>query len=669
MSDSDTTVSTFEVPLISGQTASSNEAAVGILDDSLRYINDALNSLALRMADHDTKNAIIQHNVPIGTGVSAGTLVYFNTEEEEFEPAIAELEALPGENGASIESPKARVEGMIIFADTSQATGTLLRGGYYKDARVTSSCLLPSENETITPGTYYLSPVYAGKATKDTDGLLRQPVLSYYGDGMFSLTLFYLAHDNHYHTTAILTSEWSDIDPEDADAPSNATCWYDGTLLSSAYVGVLSPVTTAVFWNGILQPVLQDGSSNFVIVKGKLYYTGATKPEAGKVTIFNHFPFAYNSSVVRSIQSTNENMLRVEDVNGVVTLTPYDFVAAGSSPSQLAISSIVEGTINYTPVISGINAGPGMSVSRNASGTATVSLKTLVGAQIDAYSIQHNGTTLTSNGVIQYITFPTGRQTEFVMFLPVTDVPDNTTLQAYVWGTMYGDDASLDVVGYFIEQPTADTRTVPPDTTSWTNKVTLAFDGAAGELSYKEVALKNCTVDKPGMLVARVRSIGNPSNLIQLLRVGFKLSVAESETPITPTPVPEEIGMVTGTLPADEAINVGQAVYINANGNLNVCKANNEAMAGTCVGIAMNGGGVGTPITYVMSGILSGGSGFVPGTPVYIDVDGSLINLTSDAQLTTFLAGTAMFIQRVGTAVTANLVQVGIEPAITKGSV
>ena len=662
---SDTTISTYTVPLIGNQTAPTNEAAVAMLDNSLSYIQGALNELAGRQAETDTKNAIIQHDVPISADVSAGTLVYFNSETSTYEPALAVLLPLPGENGASIEAPSARVEGIILYADNNQATGTLLRGGYYKSDTVADNCL----GSDAIAGTYYLSTTTAGKATKDTNGLLRQPVLSYYGDGMFSLTLFYMAHDSHYHTTAILTSAWTAVSEDDEDAPENAKWIYDGSLLASAYVGVLSRVTTAVFWNGELQPTLTDTSSQFDIVNGKLYAKTADAPAANSVVIFNHFPFAYNSSVVRSIQSSNENMLRVTDANGVVMLTPYDFIAGDSAPAQLAVSSIVEGKVSYTPVVSGINAGPGMAVSRNINGITTVSLKTLVGDQIDAYSIQHNGTTLITDGVIQYITFPQGRSSEFVMFLPVTDVPEGVTLQAYAWGTMKDSSATLNVTGYFIPQPTADNPTTVPNTTDLTNTVSLAFSGTTDMLSYSEVALTGFTVTQPGMLVARVRTQGTASANYKLLRVGFKLAVAESNSSSAITPDPEAIGMVTGTLPAAQAISAGQAVYINADGKLAVCVANNQGLAGACVGIAMNGGSTGTEITYVISGILSGGSGFVPGTPVYINTDGSLINLTSDAALETFLAGTAMYIQRVGTAVTTNLVQVAIEPAITKGAV
>lgn len=666
----DNTFRVYQVPMISTQQVASNEAAISILDNSLEYINNALNEMASRLYESNYRNAIIRHDVPISADVQEGSLVYYNSDPYHacFEPALAELEALPGDQGESIESPKARVEGIIIHKSLTENTGTLLCGGYYYDAdrSVVNYCL----GSTATAGTYYLSPTVAGKATKDTHGLLRQPVLSYYGNGMFSLSLFYLAHDNHFHTTAVLGDGWT---AAGSDAPAGAIHEYDvPTLLADQYIGEISSLTTAVFHNGILQPVCGSAfsQSSFAIANGKLYYKEVIGPEANSVTIFNHFPFAYNSSVVRSIQSTNERMLKVEDANGIVTLKPYDFVSGGSAPNASAIASIVGGVVGYTPVVPGINAGPGITVNRALNGITTVSMKTLIGALIDATSIQNNGSTVITDGVLQFFTFPAGRSSELIMYLPVTDVPDGIVLQASAWGTLYGPSTALNVNAYFIEQPTDTTTTVLPDTTNTTSTFQLSFNkGANGVLSYAEVKLTGCTVSAPGMLVARIRPAATtPSNNIQLLRIGFKLDIysAPSESA---TESPEASGMITQELPAAGQIEIGTAVYIDASGRLDVCAANDDKLAGLCVGIAMTSStAAGTPVTYVISGVTRAASAedLIPGKPVYIAPDGTLKSLVSEADVETFY-GSAMFLQRVGTAVSENMVQVSIEPAVLKG--
>ena len=160
----------------------------------------------------------------------------------------------------------------------------------------------------------------------------------------------------------------------------------------------------------------------------------------------------------------------------------------------------------------------------------------MIGEQIDAYSIQHNGTTLITDGVLQFITFPANRTSEFVMFLPVTDVPEGTVLQASAWGTMYGAGAVLNVTGYFIQQPTDGNNTLLPNTSDLTNEEAMSFNGANGELTYKEHVLKGCTVSAPGMLVCRVRKTTVSSSNVQLLRAGFKFSVAQANTAVATTP-------------------------------------------------------------------------------------------------------------------------------------
>lgn len=661
------TVNDYVIPRIQGTTAATEEAAVAVLDNALGTIENDLNDLASRISLLGSKAAVIRQGVPISESVGVGCFVYFNTETSLFEPALAQLESLPGSQGQSIEAPSARVEGLII--DKDGVIGTMLCGGYYESDIVARNALLPEG--TATAGVYYLSPYMPGRATKETYGLLRQPVLSYYGYGKMSLSLFYMAHDGHYHSTAVLNDSngWSPV-TSDMDAPANATFVYSGTLFTDQYVGELSPDTTAVFYKGVLQPVSNPANLDaaFAIQDGNLYTRFTSVPAAGDVTVFNYFPFAYNGSVIRSIVSDND-LLTVRNVNGMVTLSPYTFTGAGTAASPLAVASLTGGTVSYTPVISDLSAGPGMSITKDLYGKATISLASQIGSLIDAWSIQHNGTTVITNGVLPFITFPAGRQSEFVMFLPVDDVPEGATMTASAWGTLYGSSASLVVYGYFIPQPNAGELVELPDTSSTANSADLNFRGEAGELSYGETALEGVSITRPGMLVARVRVPSAPANDVCLLRVGFKLAVVDAETSGTEFHI-EEGSMIYSTIQAGGPINVGDAVRIDSNGHLTKCCANSSSAAGTCVGIALNTATAGAMVNYIQSGIAdSGRLDLTPGTPVYINTDGSLIQIATDAEATTFLNGSAVFLQKVGIAVTTNLVQVGIEPAVLKGNV
>jgi hypothetical protein len=168
------------------------------------------------------------------------------------------------------------------------------------------------------------------------------------------------------------------------------------------------------------------------------------------------------------------------------------------------------------------------------------------------------------------------------------------------------------------------------------------------------------------MLVCRVRKATTSSNNVQLLRAGFKFNILQTDTTAATTPS-TDLGAAIGTAIAATDVNIGQPVRINSAGQLMVCDAANVSHADTCTGIAVSGGAAGTEITYIISGIASAGrSDLVPGTPVYVGVAGTLANITSDSGVETFFNNHAMFLQRVGTAVSTNLVQVNVSPAVIK---
>ena len=128
--------------------------------------------------------------------------------------------------------------------------------------------------------------------------------------------------------------------------------------------------------------------------------------------------------------------------------------------------------------------------------------------------------------------------------------------------------------------------------------------------------------------------------------------------------------MIYSTIQAGGPISAGDAVRVDSNGHLVKCCANDSSAAGTCVGLALNAATAGATVNYIQSGIAdSGRLDLTPGIPVYINADGSLIQIATDAEVTTFFSGAAVFLQKVGIAVTNNLVQVGIEPAVLKGNV
>lgn len=506
----------------------SGQQAVDKFNQPLSEIESYLNMLASRIAGLHTKSAIVRKYAPLSADVFAGALVYYNPAEghSRFEPAIASLLALPGDQGESVESPMSRVEGIVLSVDTdpdgtNTVLGTLLCGGYWEDSYgypVLSGMLGSAAG---TPGTYYLSPVNAGHAVADTGGHLRQAVLSNYGGGKFSMGHFYLAHDNHFHSSFALDSAWVSAasPPAGVSSPSGAVRWYDGSG-DPDYIGIgeLSARTTAVFHDG----VLQGASDDFVVYGGYLWHKGGTAPEAGSVVIFNHYPFAYGNAIVRSVESTN-NAISVRTRNGFVQITANDFRNGSTARSATALSGISGDALLYTPVVSEISQGPGIVVDKETDGSVVVSSAGHIGTHLDAYSINHNGTNVTSDGKFLYLTYPQGRSgSAMVISMPVTGVDAATALNAYVWGSCLGSGASFTVQFYWAPHPVLGESEIMP--TAAAGSSTLSFSGGSGLLTLAETP-GYITINGSGMLSAVVTISGTPGSDIRLLRIGFKLAV------------------------------------------------------------------------------------------------------------------------------------------------
>ena len=654
---------TYQIDKLAGTTPDGSAAAVALIDSSLGQTENALNDLSGRIETLNTKSAIIRQHVPLADGVGVGALVYYDTAHMRFDFAQALTLAETGASGQTIEAPQARVEGIVIATDlgSDPQTGTLLTGGYWEDADVTNACLnVDSELATdAAPGIYYLSPVNAGKATMETDGHLRQPVLSYYGAGKFSMSIFYMAHDNHFHASQVLDNQWILVAGSTVEsiAPAGAQYVYGGEY--SYGLGSIGP-TTALFYKGELQDTWSDGKP-FKISKGNIWYMDDNLiPGAGDVIVFNHYPFAYDTAVVRSVTSTND-AITVTNTNGLITLTGNDFVDGPVSKSSYAVSAINGNKLSYTPLVTDVMAGAGIDVVKSLDGTVYVATADKIGALMDAYSINHNGTTLVSNGSLQYITFPASRISNFVMVMPVTGI--SAACNMAVWGMKLGSTAaSLIITAYFIPDPTADAKSTVAVTRQ---NGTLSFDVAqtddADTLTYAETTIDGCTVSGSGLLVASVSVSTAPSNQIQLLRTGFKLSTINSNVPTRGVVVADNA--ITQTMQVgDEAISAGDAVMI-LNGLLTKCVNTPNGLNDTtnkCVGIATTDAASGEMLTYVQTGTMTLVTGALPGKSLYIDRDGSL---TTVDDVNTFMP-TVRYLQKVGTVLTGNKIQVNIESAV-----
>lgn len=512
----------------------SGQGAIDALNKPIEEIESHLNTLATRIANTNSKSAIIRKYAPLSPDVAVGDLVYYNSEQghNRFEPALAALMAEAGARGESVEAPSARVEGMVLSIETERigattVLGTLLCGGYWESESAITGCL--GDTNAGKPGVYYLSHVVAGKAVDDTEGHLRQPILSNYGGGKFNISIMCMAHDNHFHGSHACDDAWTSTvtPPENVSAvPDGALFWYNGSgnpLYEN--IGELSAETTAIFYNGMLM----RPSDGFMISEGYLWYMGDVAPATGSVVIFNHYPFAYGSPVVRSIESAN-GMLSVQTKNGVVRLTAMDLKEGTATDSATALHDIRDGVKLYTRNVSDVVAGPGIVVSKgnDASGVVVVASKAKIGERLDAYAINHNGTNITSDSAFTYITFPAGRDSALSMSMPITGIEGGSGIVAQAWAYILGQDATFDVTYYW----TPDPEPGAPVTLSWDPVVptcTMTADVTSSTSSTLAYAVASAAVPLTGngTLTAVVHISNIPTNDIRLPRLGFILSYAE----------------------------------------------------------------------------------------------------------------------------------------------
>ena len=493
------------------------QQAIDKLNLPLGQIESALNTLAGRISGLTNKCAVVKKDAPLSSDCYVGALVYFNTETDHmrYEPALAALLGEPGEQGQSVEAPSARVVGIVLSkgstADASgNVQGTLLLGGYWEDAGVVAGAL----GAGPVPGVYYLSPYTAGKATADPQYHLRQPVLCYEGGAKLTMGLQYMAHDNHFHASLALESAyWAPVSsaPSGVTPPAGAVWIYlNNTTQAFVNLGELSSRTTAVFHDGILQT-----EDTFVVSGGYLWCKNAQAPAQNSVTIFNSYPFAYGSAVVRGIQSGND-ALTVQFQNGLVTITQNDFAQGDISNTPLAVSGVNGKTLNMTHVVTGVQAGPGTTVSVAADGVATIASSLLADTPLDAYSINHNGTTVTSDGTFMYYTFPKGRVSNMVISQNVVGMPAAANISAKVWGMCAGGSVTVGIIAWWI----------PVNGEGAQSAVSLGTMSIAynGTQAYTE-STGSMTVSGNGQLVAKLTVSGAPGDDVKLARVGFIYSL------------------------------------------------------------------------------------------------------------------------------------------------
>ena len=175
------------------------------------YINNSINTRLQLMAN---KSAIIQSFGVLASDVSKGDLVYFDTKQHKFKKALSTLDN-PGQNGQIIQSQSCRVQGIVLATQQDASGVKILKQGFYTDLLIDSVLKYsddPQESDASIqkpyPGLYYLSSTKPGCAVLKPTGAIRQPCISYYGNGCFSVVSPYTTlNDNTGHVLDISVAQ------------------------------------------------------------------------------------------------------------------------------------------------------------------------------------------------------------------------------------------------------------------------------------------------------------------------------------------------------------------------------------------------------------------------------------------------------------------------------
>lgn len=170
------TVNSYQVPKIENGPANADT-----FNAPLTYIEDALNQLSNKVQNNVNKQAVLQWQAPVASDVSAGDLVYWDTEEGEFKKALANTTI--DLNGKRIRTQSSLVQGLVLSVSQTQESAVLLKYGYYVSGSIIQAVL----GVGAISGLYYLSSQTAGKAILNPTGNLKIPCINYYGNGRFTV--------------------------------------------------------------------------------------------------------------------------------------------------------------------------------------------------------------------------------------------------------------------------------------------------------------------------------------------------------------------------------------------------------------------------------------------------------------------------------------------------
>lgn len=281
-----------------------------------RHLNTILDTLS----SIRSQSSVIVQNMPVSNDVYTGCVVYFDPTSGILMPAIAEVSDTVIEHGRYVTSPKAIVFGIVINVHNNVAS-VLISGEY--DSR---DCMNASLDSGCI-GQYYLSDSKPGKLTLNPKGVLRQPVLTYTGNGHFVVNI---THQPPYQYDDSVIRGAASLSPTVAVSVDKGILSIEPTEFTNSGVAVkpyamygitgntygITPVVTGVSGIGDVKSVTNALGEVFIgdasTLGGKIqadeYNLNGTKRSSDEIFTYVVFPSGKKTSVTisRHIDITNK---------------------------------------------------------------------------------------------------------------------------------------------------------------------------------------------------------------------------------------------------------------------------------------------------------------------------------------------------------------------------
>lgn len=228
---------------------------------------------------------------------------------------------------------------------------------------------------------------------------------------------------------------------------------------------------------------------------------------------FSFMPFVSSyigqgAPVVRKINSTT---LQVSDSNyGQVTVQQKPYVITDTQLEPYAVAFIDRNNnISRTPIVSVLQAGPGISAVYKGFGAWKLSLSSLVGKPVPATDFDLRGTLRVNQGLLTYTVFPKSAQTSMTMLLNVPSSVAATAISSVkVWMTTRGPGGcTYNIALYWL--PFAAVNQYIQIPSSFATTSITANGGFTDRLYYKESSEVQADIKTQGVIAAVVSTSGN----------------------------------------------------------------------------------------------------------------------------------------------------------------